>query len=320
MDLSARIFVAGGSTPLGRALLERLRAAGFRRLVGVPPHEPDLTDAARTAAFFSWERPEYVFLTAGKSGGIGANRSRPADLMLDNLLVNTHVLREAHRTGVSKLLYLASSCSYPRLALQPMRPEALLSGPLEPTNDAYAVAKLAGWKLCQAYRRQCGARFITAVPANSFGPFDDFSAESGHVIPALMRRMHDARVRGDRTLTVWGTGRPLREFLYVRDLADACLFVMRRYEGDEPINLGGGAECSIAETARRIAEVVGYRGQIVFDANRPDGMPRKALDAGPLFALGWRPATDFWSALEESYTWFRTHEVREDPKNVRTAV
>jgi GDP-L-fucose synthase len=320
MDLNASIFVAGGTTPIGRALLERLRADGYRRLVGAPPEEPDLTDAGRVAAFFAWARPQYVFLAAGKSGGIGVNQSRPADLMLDNLLVAAHVIAEANRSGVAKLLYLASSCSYPRLAPQPMRPESLLTGPLEPTNDAYAVAKLAGWKLCQAYRRQWGAPFITAIPANSFGPFDDFSPESGHVIPALMRRMHEAKLRNDEAVTVWGTGRPVREFVYVRNLADACLFVMRHYDGDEPLNLGSGSEMSIKEAARLIAEVVGYRGRIEFETSRPDGMPRKALDGGTLSALGWKPSTDFRTALEETYAWFRTHEVTEDLHHVRAAV
>jgi GDP-L-fucose synthase len=320
MDLNASIFVAGGTTPIGRALLERLRADGYRRLVGVPPDEPDLTDAGRVAAFFSWARPQYVFVAAGKSGGIGANLSRPADLMLDNLLVATNVIAEASRSCVVKLLYLASSCSYPRLAPQPVRPEALLTGPLEPTNDAYAVAKLAGWKLCQACRRQYGSPFITAVPANSFGPFDDFSLENGHVIPALMRRMHEAKLRNDEAVTVWGTGGPMREFLYVRDLADACLFAMRRYDGDEALNLGSGSEISIKEAARLIAEVIGYRGRIVFDPSRPDGMPRKSLDASTLSVLGWKPSTEFRTALEETYAWFRTHEVTEDLHHVRAVV
>jgi GDP-L-fucose synthase len=321
LNLNAPIFVAGGSTPVGRALLERLRVEGFRRLIGAPPDEPDLTDAGRVAAFFAWERPRYVFLAAGRSGGIGANRDRPADLMLDNLLVGTHVIREAWRAGVSKLLYLASSCSYPRLAPQPMRPEALLTGPPEPTSDAYAVAKLAGWKLCEAYRRQYAAPFVTAVPTNPFGPFDDFTADSGHVLPALMRRMHEAKRRGDEFVVVWGSGRPVREFLYVRDLADACLFVMRHYGGGGPINLGGGQEVSIANAARLVAEVVGYRGRIVFDAGKPDGAPRKALDSGALFALGWRPATDFRTALEETYAWFCTHEATEGRRDeLRPAV
>lgn len=320
MDLNARIFVAGGSTPIGKALLERLRAEGFGRIVGAPPNEPDLTDAGRVAAFFAWECPQYVFLAAGKSGGIGANRDQPADLMIDNLLVAAHVLRESQRSGVSRLLYLASACAYPRLAPQPMKAESLLMGPPEPTSDAYALAKLAGWKLCQAYRRQYAAPFLTAIPANKFGPFDDFRADSGHVIPALMLRMHEAKLRGEDTVVVWGSGRPLREFLYVRDLADACLFVMRRYDGETPINLGGGVEVSIAETARRIAEVVGYRGRIFFDAAKPDGAPRKALDSSELFALGWRPAADFRSALEETYSWFCTHEAAEGRSHVRTAI
>jgi GDP-L-fucose synthase len=320
MDRNTSIFVAGGTTPLGRALLERLRTEGYDRIAGAPPEEPDLTDAGRVAAFFAWARPQYVFLAAGKSGGIGANQSRPANLMLDNLLVAAHVIAEANRSGVAKLLYLASSCSYPRLAPQPMRPESLLTGPLEPTNDAYAVAKLAGWKLCQAFRRQYSAPFITAIPANSFGPFDDFSPESGHVIPALMRRMHEAKLQNDASVVVWGTGRAVREFLYVRDLADACLFAMRRYDGDEPINIGSGSEISIIETAQLVAEVVGYCGRIIFDASRPDGMPRKALDATELAGLGWKPTTDFRTALEETYSWFRTHEANEDSRHVRAAV
>ena len=321
MDQNARIYVAGGSTPIGRALLERLRAEGFRRIVGAPPDEADLTDAGRVASFFAWERPQYVFLAAGRSGGIGANRDRPADLMLDNLLVAAHVIRAAHRSRSREAAFTcASSCSYPQAGSQPMRPESLLAGPPEPTSDAYGVAKLAGWKLCQAYRRQYGAPFITAIPANAFGPFDDFSPDGGHVIPALMRRMHEAKVRGGKSVVVWGCGRPLREFLYVRDLADACLFVMRRYDGERPINLGGGAEHSIAATARLIADVVGYRGRIVFDAGKPDGAPRKALDSGELLALGWRPATDFRTALEETYTWFCTHEATGGRPNVRAAV
>jgi GDP-L-fucose synthase len=320
VDQSARIFVAGGRTPVGRALLEHLRGAGFGNVVGAPPDEPALTRAGRVAAFFARENPEYVFLAAGRSGGIGLNRRRPADLMLDNLLAVTNVVRAAHRAGVRKLLYLASACSYPRLAPQPMRPESLLTGPPEPTNDAYAVAKLAGWKLCDAFRRQYGSPFITAIPANHFGPFDDFGPKSSHVVPALMRRMHEAKGRGDAEVVVWGSGRPRREFLYVRDLADACLFVMRRYDGDEPINLGGGEEHTIAEAARLIAEVVGYEGRIVFDAGKPDGMPRKALDAGPLAALGWRPATGFRAALEETYAWFRTHVATEGPRHVRATL
>jgi GDP-L-fucose synthase len=316
---TARVYVAGGTTLIGAALLERLRAAGYRP-VGAPPDEPDLTDAGQVEDFFGEARPQYVFLAAGKSGGIARNQARPAELMLDNLLVTTHVVDAAHRHRVTKLLYLASSCSYPRNAPQTLRVESLLTGELEPTNAAYATAKLAGWQLCTAYRRQHGCRFITAIPANTFGPHDDFSPDGGHVIPALLRRAHEAKVRGEPGLVVWGTGTPRREFIYSRDLADACLCVMEHYEGEAPINLGGGADRSIAEVARAVADVVGYRGRLFFDASKPDGMPLKGLDGGPLRALGWRPATDFLAALAETYTWFLQHAVKEDPADVRAPV
>jgi GDP-L-fucose synthase len=307
MNRSARIWVAGGDTLLGAALRERLRADGFRDLVGTPPDEPDLTVAAQVEDFFGEARPECVFLAAGKSGGIGLNQARPADLMLHNLLVTAHVIDCAHRHGVEKLLYLASSCGYPKHAPQPLRVESLLTGPPEPTSIAYATARLAGWQLCDAYRRQHGSRFVTAIPANAFGPHEDFSPDGGHVIPALIRRAHEAKVRDEPALTLWGTGTPRREFIYARDLADACLFVMRHYDGPEPINLGGGADLSIAEAAQLVAGVVGYRGRIRFDVTRPDGMPLKVLDSGPLWALGWRPSVDFRAGLAETYEWFLQH-------------
>jgi GDP-L-fucose synthase len=319
MRLGARIYVAGGRTLLGAALLERLRAAGFRSLVGVPPDEPDVTDAGQVEDFFEECRPEYVFLAAGKSGGIALNQSRPAELMLDNLLATAHVMDAAYRHGVTKLLYLASSCSYPRTALQPLRVESLMTGHPEPTNAAYATAKLAGWQLCAAYRQQYGVRFVTAIPANAFGPHDDFGPD-GHVIPALIRRAHEARVNGEPELVVWGTGTPRREFVYSRDLADACLFVMRHHDEGTPINLGGGADRTIAVVASLVAEIVGYRGRLRFDAGRPDGMPLKALDSGPLHALGWRPATDFRTALAETYAWFLQHALKEERTHVRAVV
>jgi GDP-L-fucose synthase len=317
---SARIYVAGGRTLLGAALLDRLRADGCRNLVGVPPDEPDLTAAGQVEDFFGEARPEYVFVAAGRSGGIRLNQARPADLMLDNLLATAHVVRCAHAHGVTKLLYLASSCSYPRHAPQPLAVESLMTGALEPTNAAYATAKLAGWQLCTAYRQQYGARFVTAVPANAFGPHDDFDPDGGHVIPALLRNMHEAKTRGEPEVSVWGTGTPRREFLYAPDLADACLFVMRYYDGPAPINLGGGETLSIAEAARAVAEVVGYRGQLRFDRSKPDGMPLKGLDAGPLRTLGWRPSTDFRTALAETYSWFLHHVIKEDRAHVRAAV
>jgi GDP-L-fucose synthase len=320
VNRDARIYVAGGDTLVGAALLERLHAAGYRNLVGTPPDEPDLIAAGPVEDFFGEARPDYVFLVAGKSGGIRLNQMRPAELMLDNLLVAAHVIHQAHRHSVKKLLYLASSCSYPKHAPQPLRVEDLMSGPLEPTNAAYATAKLAGWQLCHAYRQQYAGRFITAFPANAFGPHDDFSPDGGHVIPALLRKAHEAKKRGDPELTVWGTGTPRREFLYSRDLADACLFVMRHYDEAEPINLGGGEDLSIAETARAVADVVGYRGRLRFDARKPDGMPVKRLESGKLQTLGWRPATDFRTALAETYQWFLQQVVKEDPEHARAVV
>jgi GDP-L-fucose synthase len=320
MNRTARIYVAGGDTLIGAALIERLRGDGYRNLVGTPPDEPDLTVAGQVEDFFGEARPEYVFLAAGKSGGIRLNQTCPADLMLHNLLATAHVVDCAHRHGVTKLLYLASSCSYPKLAPQPMAVESLLTGPPEPTNAAYATAKLAGWRLCDAYRQQHGARFVTAIPANVFGPQDDFSPDGGHVIPALIRKAHEAKLRGDPELTVWGSGKPRREFLFARDQADACLFTMRHYEGPGPINLGGGTELSVAELARLVADVVGYRRRIRFDPTQPDGMSLKMLDSGPLRALGWRPSVDFMTALRETYDWFLQHAVTEDTEDARAAV
>jgi len=317
---TSRIYVAGGDALIGAALRERLRANGYTNLVGEPPGEPDLACPWQVEDFFAAERPEYVFVAAGPSGGIRANQSYPARLMRDNLLMTVHVVHAAHHHGVSKLLYLASSCSYPRLAPQPMRVASLMTGPLEPTNEAYAMAKLAGLVLCQAYRRQYGAPFITAIPANAFGPHDDFSAEDSHVIPGLVRRFHEARCCGQAEVRIWGSGSPRREFLYSRDLADACLFVMRNYDGDKPINLGGGQELSIADTASAIAAVVGYRGRLSFDTSRPDGMPLKGLDAQPLRKLGWTPSTPFRTALAETYDWFLRNIVTQENRDARKAV
>lgn len=320
MHLRARIYVAGGTTLVGRTLLDHLQKVGYSNLVGVPPHEPELTDSAQVQQFFARELPEYVFLVAGASGGIRSNQRRPADLMLDNLLTSTNVLQQAHAHRAIRLLYLASSCSYPREAPQPLCVEALLTGPLEPTNEAYALAKLAGWKLCEAFRRQYGVNWITAIPANPFGTGDDFSPENGHVIPALLRRMHQAKIRNETSVTIWGTGQPRREFIYARDLADACLFAMRHYSDEQPINLGSQSEWTIADTARVIAKVVGYKGRLVFDTSQPDGMPRKVLDSSKLFNLGWRPTTDFRTALEETYAWFLAHELKQRSKHVRATV
>jgi GDP-L-fucose synthase len=315
-----RVFVAGGDTLPGAALLDLLPAEGFTDLVGVGPDEPDLTDALAVNSFFASEKPEWVFLVGGPSGGIGLNRARPADLMLANLQVVTNVLDAAQRHGVRRLLYLASSCAYPREAPQPLSPASLGTGPLEPTSAPYATAKLAGAVLCDAYRRQYGSKFITAFPANPFGPGDDFGADSGHVIPALIRRAHEAAERGDNVLSVWGGGTPRREFLFGRDLASACLFALRNYDGDAPLNLGGGTVLSIAEAARVVCDVVGFRGRLAFDTSKPDGAPLKALDASVLFGMGWKPATGFREAVRETYHWFLHHEAMEGARSERTTV
>lgn len=305
MEKQAKIYVAGEQTLIGAAILRQLILQGYENIAGWPGKEPDLTDAVQVDAFFARTAPEYVFLAAGKSGGIGANQRYPAELIYNNLLVACHVVQSAYRHGVKKLLYLASACSYPRHCPQPMRVESLLTGPLEPTNEAYAMAKIAGIKLCQAYRQQYGANFIAGIPATAFGPGDDFSPEDSHVIPALMRKLHEAKVLGAPSVELWGSGTPRREFIFADDLADACIFVMREYDGAEPINLGGGVDLSIRELAEIIREGVGYAGELRFDASRPDGMPRKALDSSALLKMGWRPRDCFQTALSVTYEWYQ---------------
>jgi len=304
MEKDARIYVVGGETLVGGALLRQLERRGYGNVVGPPGREPELTDGAQVEAFFDQASPDYVFLAAGKSGGIRANQAHPAELMLDNLLVSSHVIHNAYRHGVKKLLYLASSCCYPRQCPQPMRVEYLMTGPLEPTNEAYAVAKISGMRLCQAYRQQYGADFIVGIPANPFGPGEDFDPDDSHVIPALIRKMHEAKGLGVESVEIWGTGTPRRDFIFADDLADACILVMDEYEGPEPINLGTGLDLSIAELATIIKDVVGYPGELRFDASKPDGMPIKVLDWSRLREMGWQPRTPFRGALTATYEWF----------------
>jgi GDP-L-fucose synthase len=320
---NARVFVAGGKTLIGAALLRELASRSFAGVVGAPPDEPDYRSADEIAAFFRSAHPEYVFLAAGRSGGIRANEASPADLMLDNLLAECNVIDAAHRFGVRKLLYLASSCCYPKHCPQPMRIESLMTGPLEPTNEAYATAKIAGIRLCQAYARQHGDNFVCGIPANAFGIDDDFSAEGGHVIPALIARFHAAKVERKPSVTVWGTGTPRREFIFADDLADACLFVMDEYnDAETPINLGCGDDLSIAQTAELIREVVGYTGELLFDGTKPDGMPLKSLDSSALLQRGWRAKTPIACAVEKTYEAYRNtiEEPRRERSYVRTAV
>jgi GDP-L-fucose synthase len=310
VNWDSTIFIAGGQTLLGSALVRRLRRQGYCRVLGDGRQTPDLTCRESVHEYFADNRPQLVFHAAGRAGGILANQSQPAELCHNNLLVTLNILEAAHRFGVQRLLYVASACCYPRLAPQPLQVESLWSGPLESTNEAYAAAKLAGIALCRAYRQQHGCDFLVGIAANAFGPGDDFDPRQAHVIGSLMARMHEARMAGEPSFTVWGTGKPVREFLYIDDLADACLHVMRHARDVELINLAGGTSLSISELAECIRNVVGYRGRLVFDTSRPDGMPLKSLDGQPLAALGWQPKIDFDEGLTATYEWFLEHTSR----------
>jgi GDP-L-fucose synthase len=300
----ARIYVAGHRGLVGSAIVRRLEREGFTQVLTATREQLDLRDQAAVNYWFRANRPEYVFLVAGTVGGILANSTRPAEFLYDNLMIHATVVHAAHLHAAEKLLYLGSSCIYPRECAQPMREESLLTGPLEPTNEPYAVAKIAGIKLCQAYRRQYGSNFISAMPTNLYGPNDNFDLQSSHVLPALLRKFHEAKERGDRQVVVWGTGSPRREFLHVDDLADACLFLMRGYEGDEHVNVGVGQDLSIRELAELIREVVAPEVELVFDTTKPDGMPRKLLDVSRLTGLGWRPRIGLREGIEGTYRWF----------------
>jgi GDP-L-fucose synthase len=301
MVKNSRIYVAGTDTLIGAAIFGALGEEGYSRVIGGALS----ADSASVDSFFSENHPEYVFLAAGKSGGIGANQRYPAELMLDNLIVVCDVIRASHSHGVKKLLYVASSCCYPRNCPQPMRVESLMTGPLEQTNQPYALAKLAGLELCRAYRAQFGSDFITAIPANAYGPGDDFSLDDSHVIAALIRKIHEATISKASHVDLWGTGMAEREFIFAPDLARACVFLMNNYSAMTPINIGAQSQrVTIAELAVLVKEAVGYAGEIRFDRTRPDGMPRKILDSDALRDLGWQPAADFRAALAATYEYF----------------
>ncbi|MBI1900157.1 MAG: NAD-dependent epimerase/dehydratase family protein [Planctomycetia bacterium] len=304
MQLADTIYVAGGDTLVGAAILRQLRARGFERVLGDSPDTPDVTVPGDVDWLFRREQPDFVFHAAGPAAGIGGNQRAPADLCVENMAANGALMTAAHRYRARRLLCLASSCCYPRDCPQPASPERLWSGPLEPTSAAYAAAKLAGIALCQAYRRQYGCDFIAAIPANPFGIGDDFDEEHGHVIGSLMAKMHAAKVQERDEVVVWGTGKPVREFIFADDLADACLFVMQHPEPPVVLNIGSGQSASIADLARLIADVVGFAGNIAFDASCPDGAPRKELDSRPLRAMGWRPPTALRDALARTYAWY----------------
>ncbi len=316
MEKTARIYVAGAQTLIGSAILGELKQQGYTNVVGKPGEEPELTDASQMEAFFSGTKPEYVFLVGGRSGGIGANQKYPAGLMLENLLVACHVIDSAHRHRVKKLLYLASSCCYPKHCPQPMRVESLLTGPLEPTSEAYAVAKIAGIRLSQAYRKQHGANFISGIPADVFGPGEGLNPEDSHVVPALMWKMLRAKRIGAKGVDIWGTGTPRREFLFADDVADACLFLMWEYDDPQPINIGGGSDLSIRELAVLMKEIVGFAGDLHFDTSRPDGLPLKILDSSRLHGMGWRPKTTLRSALEATLEGFTVLQENQDKREI----
>jgi len=301
---SARIFVAGHRGLVGSALVRKLQQLGARQLILRSRDQLDLTSQVAVEKFFATERPDYVFLAAAKVGGIHANSTYPAEFIRDNLAIQTNVIHSAWKHQTRKLLFLGSSCIYPRDCPQPIREEYLLTGPLEPTNEAYAIAKIAGLKMCQAYRRQYGFNAIVAMPTNLYGPGDNFHPDNSHVVPGLMKRIVEAKVTDAPQVTIWGSGRPLRELMHADDMADALLLLMDRYDAAEMVNVGSGQEVSIAELARTIADVVGYRGEFVFDASKPDGTPRKALDNGKLISLGWRQRITLTDGLASTYGWF----------------
>jgi GDP-L-fucose synthase len=307
LDAQTRIFVAGHRGLVGSAIVRRLGAAGFSQLILRSHAELDLCDQRAVNDFFRTQQPHYVLLAAARVGGIHANNTYPADFIRDNLQIQSNVIDAAYRNGARKLLFLGSSCIYPKHAAQPMSETALLTGPLEPTNEWYAVAKIAGIKMCQAYRRQYGFDAISVMPPNLYGPGDNFDLQTSHVLPALIRKFHEAKAGGARAVSVWGSGTPRREFLHVDDLADACLFLLERYSDEAIINVGWGEDVSIRELAELIRDVVGYSGSIEFDPSKPDGTPRKLQDIARVRALGWAPRIPLARGIAESYRWFVEH-------------
>jgi GDP-L-fucose synthase len=303
-----RVFVAGHRGMAGSAIVRRLEREGSE-LLTAPRSKLDLIDQAATRAWFERNRPQAVFIAAAKVGGILANDTFPADFLYDNLMIEANIIEAAHRFDVEKLLFLGSSCIYPKFAPQPMPEDALLTGSLEPTNEWYAIAKIAGIKLAQAYRRQHGRDFISAMPTNLYGPGDNFSLQTSHVLPALIRKAHEAKCAKARALEIWGSGSPRREFLHVDDLADACVFLMKHYSGDEHVNVGCGSDISILELARLVAAITGFEGEIIHDLSKPDGTPQKLLDTSKLSRLGWRASIDLRVGINKTYAWYQAQRL-----------
>jgi GDP-L-fucose synthase len=304
MEKEAKVFVAGHRGMVGSAVLRRLQRAGFENILTRTRQELDLMDRAAVRGFFEAERPDYVVDAAARVGGIAANFEKPVEFLIENLTIQNNVIQGAADFGVTKLLFLGSSCIYPKLAPQPLTEDALLTGPLEPTNDAYAIAKIAGIKLCQAYAREYGKNFISGMPTNLYGPNDNFDLQTSHVLPALIRKVHEAKRDGAKEVTVWGSGTPRREFLHVDDLADACFFLLENYDSPEIVNIGCGEDVSIRELAETVCEVLGFVGSLVFDSSKPDGTPRKLMHVGRLLALGWKPRIGLKDGIRDAYAWF----------------
>jgi GDP-L-fucose synthase len=307
VERDARIYVAGHGGLVGSAIMKRLRAEGYTNLLTATRQQLDLRDQAAVNYWFRANRPDYVFLAAGTVGGILANSTRPAEFLYDNMMIHATVVHAAHVYEATKLLYLGSSCIYPREAKQPITEDQLLQGPLEPTNEAYALAKIAGIKLCQSYRKQHGSRFISAMPTNLYGPNDNFDLTSSHVLPALIRKFHDARQLGAPSAEIWGSGTPMREFLHVDDLAEACLFLMDRYDGEQHVNVGTGTDVTIRRLAEMVRDVVYPEAELTFDTTKPDGTPRKVLDVSKIKALGWSPTIELADGIRSTYEWFLSH-------------
>lgn len=303
MNKNSSIHVAGHTGQIGSAIVRRLLRSGYKNLILKTHRELDLTDQKKTGIFFKKERPEYVFQAAAKVGGIFANNTYPADFIYRNIMIQTNIVQMSYKYGVKKLLLLGSSCIYPKYCKQPIKEDTLLTGSIEPTNEPYAIAKIAGIKLCQSYNRQFGTNFISVIPANVYGINDHFD-EGGHVVAGVIKKFHEAKTKEYDSVTVWGTGKPRREFLYVDDVADACIFLINKYSGNEIINVGGGTDISIAGLARLVKKVIGFKGKVIFDDSKPDGMPRRLLDSKRIFSLGWRPKTGLEEGLKITYKWY----------------
>lgn len=304
MEKTAKIYVAGHRGLVGSAIVRNLEQKGYTNIIKRTHKELDLTSQEQVKAFFKKEKPDYVFLAAAKVGGINANNTYPADFIYENLAIETNVIKAAHDHKVKKLLFLGSTCIYPKNAPQPIKEEYLLSGYLEPTNEAYAIAKIAGLEMCKFFKRQYGDNFISCMPTNLYGPEDNFDLQNSHVLPALIRKFHEAKIENKKEVEIWGTGTPLREFLYVDDMADACVFLMENYDGEEHVNIGTGEELTIRELAETVKEVVGFEGELSFNAEMPDGTPRKLCDVTKLQNLGWKHQIELRDGIEKAYRWY----------------